>query len=76
MNDKIIKLKSYERMEEAMLDQSVLSRNNISSSISNSMIAEILPMLPEQNFGIVVNVFEKDFEKAWEILKEYHQFDE
>jgi hypothetical protein len=76
MNDKIIKLKSYERMEEAMLDQSVLSRNNISSSISNAMIAEILPMLPEQDFGIVVNVFEKDFEKAWEILKEYHQFDE
>lgn len=76
MEEKIVKLKNYERMEEAMLDQSVLSENKISSSISNSTSAEILPMLYEINEGIALMVFEKDFDKAWEILKEYHQYDE
>ncbi|MEA4974118.1 MAG: hypothetical protein VB046_00095 [Paludibacter sp.] len=76
MEEKIVKLKNYERMEEAMLDQSVLSENKISSSISNSTSADILPMLYEINEGIALMVFEKDFDKAWEILKEYHQYDE
>lgn len=76
MEEKIVKLKNYERMEEAMLDQSVLSENKISSSIPNSTSADILPMLYELNEGIALMVFEKDFEKAWEILKEYHQYDE
>ncbi len=76
MEEKIVKLKNYERMEEAMLDQSVLSENKISSSIPNSTSADILPMLNELNEGIVLMVFEKDFDKAWEVLKEYHQYDE
>jgi len=76
MEEKIVKLKNYERMEEAMLDQSVLSENKISSSISNSTSADILPMLYEINEGIALMVFEKDFDKAWEILKEYNQYDE
>jgi len=76
MEEKIVKLKNYERMEEAMLDQSVLSENKISSSISNSTSADILPMLYEINEGIALMVFEKDFDNAWEILKEYHQYDE
>jgi hypothetical protein len=75
MEEKIVRLKNYERMEEAMLDQSVLSENKISSSIANSTSAEILPMLYEINEGIALMVFEKDIDKAWEILKEYHQYD-
>lgn len=76
MEEKIVKLKNYERMEEAMLDQSVLSENKISSSIPNSTSADLLPMLHELNEGIALMVFEKDFDKAWEVLKEYHQYDE
>ncbi|MDD4198945.1 MAG: hypothetical protein PHZ12_06045 [Paludibacter sp.] len=76
MEEKIVKLKNYERMEEAMLDQSVLSKNNISNSISNSTSAEILPMLYDLNEGIALMVFEKDLDNAWEVLKEYHQYDE
>lgn len=63
MDDKIVRLNNYERMEEAMLDQSVLSTNKIPSSIFNSTIAEILPMLQDQNFGIVLMVFEKILKK-------------
>ncbi|MDO9633509.1 MAG: hypothetical protein Q7J05_00505 [Paludibacter sp.] len=75
MEEKIVRLKNYERMEEAMLDQSVLKENNISSSIYNSASADILPMLYELDEGVAIMVFEKDFKKAWEILKEYHQTD-
>jgi hypothetical protein len=76
MEEKIVKLKNYERMEEAMLDQSILSENKISSSIANTNSADVLPMLYELNEGIALMVFEKDFDNAWEVLKEYHQYDE
>lgn len=73
--EKIINLKNYERIEEAMLDQSVLKENEISSSI-NSANSDILPVLNELNEGISLMVFEKDMDNAWEILKDYHQQDE
>jgi hypothetical protein len=73
MEAKLAKLRNYERMEEAMLDQSILSENNISSSINNSNSAEILPMLYEIDEGISLMVFENDLDNAWEILKGYHQ---
>lgn len=73
MEEKIVTLKTYERMDEALLDQSVLSENKISSSIYNSTGAEILPMLYELDEGVALMVFEKDFNNAWEILKDYHR---
>ena len=75
MEDKLVKATTYERIEEAMLDQQILSQNNIASSINNSTSAEILPMLYELDEGISLLVFEKDIEKSREILKEYHQTD-
>lgn len=76
MEEKLARLKNYERMEEAMLDQRVLSENKIESAIQNSTTAEILPMLYEIDEGIALMVFEKDLDNAWEILKDYHQQDE
>ncbi len=75
MEDKLTRLKNYERMEEAMLDQHILGENKIESTIQHSTGAEILPMLYELNEGIALMVFEKDFDKSWELLKEYHQKD-
>lgn len=75
MEEKIISLKNYERIEEAMLDQSVLKENGITSSI-NSSSSDILPMLNELNEGISLQVFEKDTDNAWKILKDYHLQDE
>jgi hypothetical protein len=76
MEERIVRLKNYERMEEAMLDQSVLAENKITSSINNSPSADILPMLSDMDEGIALMVFEKDIDNAWDILKEYHQYDE
>jgi hypothetical protein len=76
MEEKLARIKNYERMEEAMLDQRVLLENNIESAIQNSTTAEILPMLYDIDEGIALMVFEKDLDNAWEILKDYHQQDE
>ena len=73
MEARLESLKNYERMEAAMLDQSVLKENNIDSSIQHSTAADILPMFGEINEGISLLVFEQDTDKAREVLKEYHQ---
>lgn len=75
MDDKLVKVKTYERMEEALLDQRILAENDIRSSIQNSVSAEILPMLYELDEGIALLVFEQEENKARDILKDYHQAD-
>lgn len=75
MEGKLIRLKNYERLEEALLDQYVLRENGIESSVEQSTSAEILPMLYEINEGIALLVFENNFDKSWELLTEYHQND-
>lgn len=75
MEDRLVKVKTYERMEEALLDQRVLSENNIESNIQESTSAGILPMLYDLDEGIALLVFEQDMEKADKILTEYHEAD-
>jgi len=75
MEDRLVKVKTYERMEEALLDQRVLSENNIECNIQESTSAGILPMLYDLDEGIALLVFEQDIEKADKILTEYHQAD-
>lgn len=75
MDDKLVKVKTYERMEEALLDQRILTDNGIECSIRNSVAAEILPMLYELDEGIALLIFEHEESKAREILKDYHQAD-
>lgn len=71
MEDKLITLKSYETMVEAMFDQELLRENNIDSSINNGDGVELLPMFGELNEGLRIVVFEKDYEQAIKLLQEY-----
>jgi len=71
MEDKLITLKNYETMVEAMFDQELLKESNISSSINNENAVELLPMFAEVNDGLRLVVFEKDFDNAIKILNEY-----
>jgi hypothetical protein len=71
MEDKLITLKNYETMVEAMFDQEILKENNIESSINNEDSVELLPMFGEINDGLRLVVFEKDYEQAIKILEEY-----
>lgn len=75
MEDKIITLKNYESVAEAMLDHDVLSKNKVMSTINSEEAVEILPSLNEINAGVRIMVFEKDLEKAQLLLKEFHAQD-
>ena len=71
MEDKLITLKNYETMVEALFDQELLKENNIDSSINNEDSVELMPMFGEINDGLRIVVFETDFKKAINILEEY-----
>jgi len=71
MEDKLITLKNYETMVDAMFDQELLRENNIDCSINNEDAVELLPMFGEINDGLRIVVFEKDYETAINLLEEY-----
>ncbi len=71
MEDKLVTLKNYESMVEALFDQDLLHKNGIQSSINNGNSVELLPMFGEINDGLQIMVLEKDLEKALEKLGEY-----
>lgn len=75
MEEKIITLKNYESVAEAMLDHDVLSKNKVMSTINSEEAVEVLPSLSEINAGVRIMVFEKDFDKAQLLLKEFHAQD-
>ena len=72
MEDKLITLKNYETMVEAMFDQELLRERNIETFLNNEESVEILPMFGDLNEGLRILVFEKDFENALSLLKEYY----
>ena len=73
MEDKLITLKNYETVVEAMFDQELLKENSIESSINNEDAVDLMPMFGELNEGLRILVFEKDFEKALKVLEEYEK---
>lgn len=73
MDDKLRPLKNYESMVEALFDQELLRNNGIDSTINNEDAVELLPMFGELNEGLRILVFEKDFDKAIQILRDYKE---
>jgi len=76
MEDKIITLKNYDTMVDAMVDKDILRVNGIDCFIGNEQIVELYPMFSDIDEGLKIVVFEKDFQKALKILEEYHLQDE
>lgn len=71
MEDKLITLKNYETMVEALFDQELLRENGIDSALNNEDAVELMPMFSEINEGLRLVVFEKDYEKAIQTLEDY-----
>jgi hypothetical protein len=71
MEDKLVTLKNYETMIDAMFDQELLRENNIESSIYNEDTVELLPMFGEINDGLRIVVLQNDLEEATKILEDY-----
>ncbi len=73
MEDKLITLKNYETVVEAMFDQELLKENDIDSSINNEDSVDLMPMFGELNEGLRILVFENDYEKALRVLQDYEK---
>ncbi len=73
MQEKIVTLKGYNRIETAKLDQLILQEQKIPSAINDSPIGQILPMLQEVGEIVELKVFEQDVENALKILTDYHK---
>ena len=73
MEDKLITLKNYETLVEAMFDQELLREKNIDSSINNEESVGLMPMFGDLNEGPRIMVFEKDYELALKTLEEYKE---
>lgn len=73
MEEKLITLKNYDSMVEALFDQELLLSANIDSTINNENAVDLLPMFGEINDGIRILVFEKELEKALKVLEDYKE---
>ncbi len=73
MEEKLITLKNYDSMVEALFDQELLRSADINSTINNGDAVDLLPMFGELNDGIRILVFEKDLEKALKVLEDYKE---
>jgi len=73
MKDRLTTLKNYDSMVEAMFDQELLKSHQIESAINNEDTVELLPMFNDLNNGLKIMVFEKDYEKALQILNDYQK---
>ena len=70
MESKLVLLKNYETMVEALYDQELLLENGISSTINNEGLVELMPMFTEINDGLGLLVFDSDLEKSIQLLDE------
>ena len=71
MEDRLVPLKNYESMVDAMFDQELLHENNIQCSINGEDSVELMPMFGEINEGLRIMVLEKDYDTALNLLEEY-----
>ena len=68
----LVKFKFYETAFEANRDKQILAENGINSFIANEQLIQSDWLLSQAVGGIQLQVFENDFEKAEQILTEYH----
>ncbi|MDP4240170.1 MAG: DUF2007 domain-containing protein [Bacteroidota bacterium] len=70
MKDQIITLRTYESTVDALLDLDILQANGIECFINNDQLVELYPTFKDINEGLKIVVFEKDYEKALQLLEE------
>lgn len=70
--DKVVSVKFYETVVEAEIDMNVLKTNGIECIYNDDTVVGIFPIFDDKERGIELMVFEKELEKATQLLEEYH----
>jgi hypothetical protein len=73
MEDKLVFLKQYDTMVNAMYEKELLEENGIQSTLFNENIAELLPIFNDRNDGLCLMVFEKDVITALQFLADFEE---
>lgn len=72
---KIVPFKFYSSMVEAELEMEVLKQNGIDCELNDATMVGLYPIFDDKERGIEVLVFEKDLEKAKQLIADFHQTD-
>ncbi len=75
MEDKLVILKYYETIVEAEVDTEVLKANQIECTLDADETIMLYPVFDDNEKGIKLYVFEKDRERALQLITEFHATD-
>ncbi|MFV0391989.1 MAG: DUF2007 domain-containing protein [Paludibacteraceae bacterium] len=70
--EKLVSLKFYSSMIEAEVEMDVLKNNGIECMLNDGTMVGLFPIFDDKERGIEVLVFEKDFERANQVIDEFH----
>ena len=71
--DKLVAVKYYDTVVKVEVDADVLKRNDIKCIYNDDTLVGVFPIFDDKERGIELMVFEKDLERAKQILEEYHR---
>ncbi|MDR3326707.1 MAG: DUF2007 domain-containing protein [Prevotellaceae bacterium] len=69
MEDRIINIKSYENLYDAGYARDFLKENGIEAFVSGENTAQLYPVF-SSSFGVRLNIFARDKERAEELLND------
>ena len=73
--EKVVSIKFYDTVIKAEIDSSVLKTNGIECIYNDDTVVGVFPIFDDKERGIELMVFEKDLERANQLLAEYHSVD-
>ena len=73
--EKVVSVKFYDTVIEAEIDSSVLKENGIECIYNDATVVGVFPIFDNKERGIELMVFEKDLERANQLLANYHSVD-
>lgn len=71
--EKVVSFKFYSSLIEAEVEMDVLKSNGIECMLNDGTMVGIFPIFDDKERGIEVLVFEKDLDRAKQLVEEYHQ---
>ncbi len=71
--EKVVSFKFYSSMIEAEVEMDVLKSNGIECMLNDGTMIGLFPIFDDKERGIEVLVFEKDLDRANQLVDEYHQ---
>ncbi len=72
-NDTTIVIRIYANLAEAQYAEAVLADNGIEAFVADSNAVQLYPMFASQGSGYRLHIFERDAERAAEILNAIEQ---